>query len=133
MEFKEQYLTYEEYKALGGDLDLLPFNLLEFEIRRKIDIRTQNRLQGVDKLPQEVKLCAYKMIDTISNYAKTMAETSGNMVASESIDGYSVNYLTGGEITNIISSKNAELEDIMENYLMNVVVNGKHIMFLGVD
>ena len=67
MEFKGQYLTYEEYKALGGALDLSPFNLLEFEARRKIDLRTDNRLVGLDnsEIPSEVKLCEYKMIDSV--------------------------------------------------------------------
>ena len=55
MEFSGQYLTYEEYKALGGTLDLTPFNLLEFESRRLIDTRTHNRLKNVDNIPEEVK------------------------------------------------------------------------------
>ena len=29
MEFKGQYLTYNEYKSLGGNLNQTPFNLLE--------------------------------------------------------------------------------------------------------
>ena len=44
MEFKGQYLTYQEYKALGGTLDEMPFNLLEFNARKKIDERTFGRL-----------------------------------------------------------------------------------------
>ena len=40
MEFEGQYLTYEDYKALGGTLnDQMPFNLLEFESRKQIDKR----------------------------------------------------------------------------------------------
>lgn len=31
MEFSGQYLTYEEYRGLGGTLDLMPFNLLELD------------------------------------------------------------------------------------------------------
>ena len=66
MEFSGQYLTYEEYKALGGTLDLTPFNLLEFESRRRIDTRTFNRLKGIDSdgIPQEVKICEFKMINS---------------------------------------------------------------------
>ena len=30
MDLKGQYLTYDEYKALGGNLDISPFLLLEF-------------------------------------------------------------------------------------------------------
>ena len=54
MEFSGEYLTYEEYKALGGTLDLLPFNLLEFEARKKINLKTFNRLVGIKEIPQEV-------------------------------------------------------------------------------
>lgn len=133
MEFKGQYLTYEEYKALGGDLDLLPFNLLEFESRRKIDIRTQDRLKNVEEIPQAVKLCEYKMIKQMSSYDKTLSEASANNVASENIDGYSVSYITGKDISSVLDAKVKELDDIMEEYLMGVIVNGQHIMYLGVD
>ena len=136
MEFSGQYLTYEEYRTLGGTLDLTSFNLLEFESRRKIDIRTQNRLKNISSndLPQEVKLCIYKMINSISNYNKTINNVfdKGN-VASENIDGYSVSYTTTKEASEIAKSKNAELDDIMREYLINVIVDGQHIMYLGVD
>jgi len=132
MEFNGQYLTYEEYKELGGTLDLTPFNLLEFEARKKIDIRTQNRLVG-QEIPEEVKLCEYAMINSINNYSSTTSEVAnkGN-VASESTDGYSVSYLTSAQISEVIKSKNAELEDIMRNYLLGVIVNDEHIMYAGV-
>ena len=136
MEFSGQYLTYEEYRTLGGTLDLTSFNLLEFESRRKIDIITQNRLKNISSndLPQEVKLCIYKMINSISNYNKTINNVfdKGN-VASENIDGYSVSYTTTKEASEIAKSKNAELDDIMREYLINVIVDGQHIMYLGVD
>ena len=31
MEFNNQYLSYEEYKTLGGTLGEMPFNILEFK------------------------------------------------------------------------------------------------------
>ena len=127
MEFEGQYLSYEDYKALGGTLDLMPFNLLEFEARKKIDIRTQNRLKN-QKIPQEVKLCIFKMINSINDYFIN----KGN-VASESTDGYSVSYITADKISEIIKSKNDELDDIIYAYLTNVVVNKQHIMYLGVE
>ena len=38
MKFEGQYLTFEEYKSLGGTLkDKTPFNLLEIEARNQID------------------------------------------------------------------------------------------------
>lgn len=136
MEFNGQYLTYEEYKALGGTLDLMPFNLLEFESRRQIDIRTQNRLKDIDStdIPQEVKMCEYRMINSINNYWETTNNiTSNGNVASENTDGYSISYVTAGQIQDIIKSKSVELNDIIREYLIGVVVNGQHIMYLGVD
>ena len=135
MEFNGQYLTYEEYRLLGGTLDLMPFNLLEFEARKKIDGRTQNRLQNteVDNIPQAVKLCEYQMIKTINNYAKSLTSVSqsGN-IASESIDGYSVTYATNTQAETVIEGKETELKEIIEDYLMGVVYNGEHLLYLGV-
>lgn len=134
MEFEGQYLTYEDYRLLGGTLDLTPFNLLEFEARRIIDTRTQNRLKDLEysEIPQEVKLCMLSMINNITNYKTTLTNASNNNISSENTDGYSVSYLDATSISDIIKSKKYEFEDIMNNYLIGVVVNGEHIMYLGV-
>lgn len=135
MEFEGQYLTYEEYKGLGGTLDLMPFNLLEFESRRKIDIRTFNRLKNINNkdIPQEVKMCEYKMIDSIASYDETTGNiaSKGN-IKNENTDGYSVSYISSGEIKSIIESKSAELDDIIKTYLLGVIYNGEHLMYVGV-
>ena len=132
MEFSEQYLTYDEYKALGGTIDQTPFNLLEFEARRKIDERTLGRLKEVEKLPQEVKMCMFALINSISGYSSCISSNNKN-IASESIDGYSVNYITGGTLQEVVSSKNAELNDIIITYLTGVIVNNEHIIYIGVN
>jgi hypothetical protein len=135
MEFEGQYLTYEEYRGLGGTLDLVPFNLLEFEARRRIDIKTFDRLKKINssQIPQEVKICEYNMIESINNYASSINSVAkGNNLKSESIDGYSVSFMTSNEISSIISSKESELDDIIRTYLLMVVVNGEHIMYCGV-
>ena len=132
MEFSEQYLTYDEYKALGGTIDQTPFNLLEFEARRKIDERTQGRLKKVEVLPQEVKICMFALINSISNYSSCVSSNNKN-IASESIDGYSVSYITGGTLQEVVNSKNAELNDIIVTYLTGVIVNNEHIIYIGVN
>lgn len=131
MEINGQYLTYEEYKALGGTLDIMPFNLLEFEARRKIDIRTFNRLKDKEEIPQEVKLCIFNMVNSINSYATSLTNV-GN-VASESTDGYSVSYLTASDISNVVKSKESELDDIIRTYLLGVVVDDEHLMYCGVE
>ncbi len=131
MEFSGQYLSYKNYLELGGTLEQTPFNLLEFEARRKIDERTQGRLKKVVDIPQEVKMCVFALINSINSYGSS-TEGSNKNVASESTDGYSVSYITGGTIQEMVKSKSVELNDIINTYLIGVVVNGEHIMYLGV-
>lgn len=136
MEFSGQYLTYEEYRLLGGTLGITPFNLLEFEARRKIDIKTFNRLKNVssDKIPQEVKLCIYKLIDAINDYASSIkSATENGNIASENTDGYSVSYVKSSQIKEIVNSRSTELEDIMDTYLLNVIFNNQHLVYIGVE
>lgn len=131
MEFSGQYLNYSEYRLLGGTLDQTPFNLLEFEARRKIDERTQGRLKNVANVPQEVKMCVFALVNSINSYGSS-TEGNNKNIASESTDGYSVSYVTGGTIQEMVKSKSAELNDIINTYLIGVVVNGEHIMYIGV-
>lgn len=133
MEFEGQYLTYEEYRALGGTLDLTSFNLLEYEARNQIDLRTQNRLINCDTIPQKVKICVFHIIEKINSYAQTSNNVieQGNL-ASESIDGYSRSFAGINQIQEIVKSKNAEIQDLMLSDLFGVIVNNEHIINNGV-
>ena len=111
MKFEGQYLTYEEYKSLGGNLDETPFNLLEYEARRKIDERTLGRLKGIKQVPLEIKMCVFALINVLSNYSSD--KSNNKNIASESVGSYSVSYVTGGTIKEMIESKNVELNDII--------------------
>lgn len=137
MTFEGQYLTYAEYQELGGSaIGEMPFNLLEFEARRRIDIRTQNRLKDVNSedIPQEVKLCEYNLINSINEFASAMTNISNNgNVASFNSDGYSESYITPAQIQDVVKSKSVELDDIVRTYLLGVIFNDQHLMYLGVD
>ena len=136
MTFEGQYLTYAEYQELGGSaIGEMPFNLLEFEARRQIDIRTFNRIKNIDSedIPQEVKLCEYALINSISNYANSIKEVAGTgNVKSENTDGYSISYISSGEISDVVKSKQTEIDDIIRTYLLGVVYDGEHLMYCGV-
>ena len=133
MEFEGQYLTYEEYKALGGTLDLMPFNLLEFEARNQVDLRTQNRLVNEVDIPQKVKICMFKLINRMNDYIETTNKmTSNGNLASETTDGYSVSYINASQISEVIKSKTFEIQDIILADLYGVIVNNEHIIFNGV-
>lgn len=109
MEFEGQYLTYDEYKAMGGLLDQTPFNLLEFEARKEVDKYTFNRLVNLETQNQEVKLCIYALIEQINS---NKANLKG--VASESTDGYSISYTSQNNAETSRKTRN-----IIETYLIN--------------
>ena len=129
MEFEGQYLTYQEYKALGGTLDEMPFNLLEFNARKKIDERTFGRLVDKGQEYQEVKLCVYNMITTLNSYSSY--DTQNKAISSESTDGYSISY--GTPQKSITEAKNSELEDVINSYLANIVIDNIPVLYRGAD
>lgn len=133
MDFGTKYLSYLEYKGLGGTLDQTSFNLLEFSSRKEIDKNTQYRLKdfSTEEIPNEVKLCEFNMINCIDKYNEAIESTKGN-VESENIDGYSVKYVTISQVEEIIKNKETELEDIINSQLFGVIVNNEHLLYRGV-
>ena len=129
MTFEGQYLTKNEYIELGGSSTIgeMPFNLLEYQARKEIDLRTDKRLINVVEIPQEVKLCVKHLIDTIILYQSN--DISKN-ISSESVGSYSVSY--SSNIEEIIKGKNNEISDIIKKYLYGLIINDEHVLFRGV-
>ena len=126
--FSGQYLEYNEYTSLGGTLDEAPFNLLEYNARKKIDEKTFGRLIDVETIPNEVKLCVYNLIEVLNSYSSYASENKG--ISSEGIDGYSISYQTPQK--SIIEAKNSELDDIINTYLANTIINNIPVLYRGV-
>lgn len=133
MTFENQYLTYSEYTSLGGEqIGEMPFNLLEYEARKQIDLRTQRRLIDVKTIPDEVKMCMFNLINKINSYNTTLQDANKNVV-NESIDGYSITYVNSTQVKDIVVSKSVELDDIIMNDLYGVIVNNEHLIYAGVE
>lgn len=131
MEFKGQYLTYNEYKSLGGTLGEMPFNLLEFKCRKIIDNLTFNRLVNLDTQKQEVKLCIYDMM-TISNKYEKLSSKQSQGITSENTDGYIVNY--GSISTEQEKIRITELENCVRDYLIDCyLTDGTPYLYCGVN
>lgn len=131
MEFTNQYLIYEEYISFGGTLEEVPFNELEFECRRLIDSRTQNRLKQANEIPQEVKILENKMIQSLQNYYVSLNNAQSG-IESENTDGYSVTYISSTQIGQLIQGKLDVLNDLISTYLFGVIVNNEHLLYCGV-
>lgn len=55
------YLSYSEYKELGGTMDETTFNKNEFEIESKIDYLTNGRIKNLSQVPQAVKMLCFRV------------------------------------------------------------------------
>ena len=60
------YLTYTEYKELGGSIDETAFNRNIDRACAMIDIRTHSRLETFEEIPQIVKVVCRDLVDYIS-------------------------------------------------------------------
>lgn len=130
MEISGQYLTFAEYKALGGTLAEMPFKILEFEARQNVDKYTFGRLKELENQNNEVKLCIYKLIEMIDSYSKQESQNKG--IKGENTDGYSVTYLEPS--TNITEAKNSEIKGIVKEYLVDCKLeDGTPYMYCGVE
>lgn len=131
MDFTNQYLSYEEYMFSGGTLDEVPFNELEYECRRIIDSRTQNRLKKADEIPEEVKRLENKMIQTLQGYYVSLQKAQSG-ISSENIDGYSVTYIPSNQMGDLIEHEYGYLNELVSTYLFGVIVNNEHLLYCGV-
>ena len=76
-------------------------------------------------------MCVFNLINTIDNYSSINNENNRG-IASESVGSYSVSYVTGNQIAEIVKSKAVELNDLVLTYLTGIIIDGEHIVYLGV-
>lgn len=86
-----QYLTYDEYRRMGGELDETDFSAKEQEAEMEINFLTDRRLVLDTAIPQEVKNLVFNLIDLIGQ--KSAYETTDKgMMLSASNDGVTATY-----------------------------------------
>lgn len=123
MSISGQYLTYTEYTELGGTIQEMPFNLLEFEARKIIDYYTLGRLVNLETQKPEVKICIYNLIDSIQAYNDIKGKTS------EHVGNYSVAYNT----LTLEDSAN-KYSDMVKKYLADLYLeDGTPYLYIGID
>lgn len=134
------YLTYQEYKNMGGTLDEPSFETYEFQARAKIDWYTFNRLQKESEFPEAVKRCMYiiisyllqsDMVSGVSASQETEATYTSN-IASQSNDGVSISYNILAA-KDVISNADSQIESAIEQYLQGVTNSlGQKLLYRGV-
>lgn len=86
-----EYLTYDEYTALGGGMPKYEFVLAEYRARKRIDYLTASRVAAMAEVPEAVKRCMMLLISVYSKFGPD-AQVNNPVVTSYSTDGYSENY-----------------------------------------
>lgn len=148
------YLSYIEYRNMGGTLDESSFNEYEFEARTIIDWYTFNRLQKDTEFPESVQRCMYQLIKlaklkadamTLGSQTVTTTDSQGNVttvttsatVSSQSNDGVSISYnvVSASEVFDALKSqtKGNALEELVQRYLQGVTNQlGRLVLYRGV-
>lgn len=111
------YLTYTEYKALGGQLGETSFNMHAFASQQTIDTATMGRLVDQPSVLDAVKYCMFQLI--------AIEQRAGSVINSESVGNWSIVYKDPTEIQN---AKNS----VLFAYLGNVEVDGVPVLYRGV-
>ena len=123
------YLTYAEYEAYGGTLPLAAFTLSEFRARKRIDYMTDSRVQGMESVPEAVKLCIMSLI-TVDSAAGVEAQVENPVVTSFNTDGYSESY------GKAMGAEDAEesMKSVIRTYLYGETDdNGVPLLYRGVS
>ncbi len=114
------YLSFNEYKAFGGELDNTEFNRFAFRAEREIDNATLNKCKSLTVIPECVKRCAFELIAFFANNAKNGTVTT---MTGFSNDGYSVSYAEP-------KSSQEQIADIIHTYLAE---DDNELLYCGVE
>lgn len=121
-----QYLTYEEYKEIGGVLDSAAFNRNIMRVCGVIDNETHNRTEKLSSIPDSVKHCVRDLIEYYANNVsngKTVTSKSQSAGGISESESYATK--TAEDVSNEVSS-------IISDYLLSVKDdNGTPLLYRG--
>ena len=121
------YLTYEEYKKIGGGgvLDLTAFKRNIERACAMIDIRTQSRLEKFGNIPQIVKIVCGDLVEYIAtNTVDKSTVTSRSQSAGGVSESESYAIKTAEDYAN-------DLDKIFEPLALVKTRNGISILYRG--
>jgi hypothetical protein len=105
------YLTYDEYKEIGGTLEETAFKRNIDRACGFVDLHTQSRLQSVLEVSQRAKACVRDLVEYLSNNV-----SSGKAVTSKSQSAGGVSE-SESYATKTTDEINAEMLCVVYDYL----------------
>ena len=120
------YLTYEQYKEIGGALDLTAFNRFESRACGIIDNATHNRIEGMTEVPQRVKALCRDLVEYLArNDTTEVAVTSRSQSAGGVSESESYATKTADDVY-------GDIQNMVYDYLLNVTDdNGTPLLYRG--
>lgn len=123
------YLTYYEYKEMGGAVPQTEFIQLEFKARKRIDYLTDSRVKDMANIPEAVKMCMMSLI-TVEAAVGVEAQVLNPVVTSYNTDGYSESYGKAMGAEDAAVSMNATVRTLLYGETND---EGIPLLYRGVD
>jgi hypothetical protein len=111
-----QYLTFADYQSMGGSLPQDEFTRQEFAARKEVDSITFQRLQGIDPVPEDLKMCVLELVER---------ELCGNL------DGQDFISQGSGRLSTTKESLRGKAAELIRKYLDGLSVNGISVFYAG--
>lgn len=134
------YLTFDEYQVYGGTLDETTFNEYNFEAETLINYFTFNRLVKESEISENIKRCAFKLINIAKQRADALtlgasadgSTSTGASITSQSNDGVSVSY-NALSASQLFEASQVEMESLVNRYLQGVKNSlGQLVLYRGI-
>ena len=110
------YLSYIEYKELGGTMNEATFNKNEFEIENKIDYLTNGRIKNLSQVPQAVKMLCFRL--GTSFWEKVEIDAPNNLTSySNGIESFGYANTTTSSQSSSISVIDKQINNLVAEYL----------------
>lgn len=130
------YLTYDEFKEMGGTLENAKFRDLEREARLLVDEITFNRFRQDTEYPTELKECMYMLIRKQQTLDELTTESTTPdaeaQITSQSNDGVSISYNVLSA-SDVYENTRAEMLSTIRAYLYGVRnQQGQRVTYRGI-
>jgi hypothetical protein len=120
------YLTYEEYKAIGGTIEKTAFNRSIDRACGIIDNATHNRIECMAEVPRKAKALCRDLVEYLANDFGSSKQVSNH---SQSAGGVSE---SESFVIRSIEERAGEIDDMVKDYLLNEVDdNGTPLLYRG--
>jgi hypothetical protein len=120
------YLTYTEYKEIGGTLEEAAFIRNIDRACGIVDNATHNRIECMAEIPQRAKALCRDLIEYLANDFGSSKQVSSH---SQSAGGVSE---SESFVIRSIEERAGEIDDMVKDYLLNVVDdNGTPLLYRG--